>query len=103
MRSRSAQGKPGKPARARGLRNAAAAQTASAADGIGSTTRGLGTEALELRESLRDFAQFGKQTEVFETPATLDDGRTFRTVTYVNEFWTSKQRAASRLHEVSYR
>lgn len=30
-------------------------------------------------------------------------GRTRRVPTYVNEFWTAKQRAASSLHEVSYR
>src|SRR6185436_3223765 len=31
------------------------------------------------------------------------DGRTEQVETFVNEFWTSRQRAAHSLHEVSYR
>ena len=33
----------------------------------------------------------------------LADGKTATVPVFVNEFWTSKQRAASRLHEISYR
>ncbi len=47
---------------------------------------------------LREFCEFGRRTRVvaFPDPAV-------RLPVYVNEFWTSKQRAAHSLHEVSYR
>lgn len=51
-----------------------------------------------LKESLRSFCDFGARTRELE--------RTFEGVAvpyFVNEFWTSKQRAAHPLHEVSYR
>lgn len=53
----------------------------------------------ELKLELERFDAFGKesQVEVFETPAGC------RIPVYINEFWTSKQRAGSNLHEVSYR
>jgi hypothetical protein len=56
-----------------------------------------------LFDDLKAFEEFGKGTEIFETVATMPSGATARIPTYVNEFWTSKQRAASSLHEVSYR
>jgi hypothetical protein len=37
------------------------------------------------------------------TQACLDAGRTVDVPTFVNEFWTSRQRAAHSLHEISYR
>ncbi len=51
-----------------------------------------------LRE-LEHFREFGKSTVVQEIIA--DDGSTIPV--FINEFWTSKQRAASSLHEISYR
>ena len=48
--------------------------------------------------ALRDFDEFGKSTQVDEFP-----DREVQLPVYINEFWTSKQRAASSLHEVSYR
>jgi hypothetical protein len=56
-----------------------------------------------LAEQLVSFKEFGKTTQVTETAATTFGGERVRVPTYVNEFWTSKQRAASSLHEVSYR
>src|SRR2546425_4427373 len=56
-----------------------------------------------LSEQLVSFREFGKSTQVLETSATKFDGEPVRVPTYVNEFWTSKQRAASSLHEISYR
>ena len=53
------------------------------------------TEA--LRRELRAFDEFGTPTRVI---ASHDHAGI---PVYVNEFWTSRQRAASRLHEVSYR
>ena len=51
-----------------------------------------------LHGELRAFNAFGKQTDVRHFSA----GDAAVPV-YVNEFWTAKQRAANRLHEVSYR
>ncbi len=58
---------------------------------------------LPLADQLAAFKEFGKTTRVLETAATTFGGEAVLVPTYVNEFWTSKQRAASRLHEVSYR
>ena len=52
----------------------------------------------ELKAELATFAEFGTATLVGEAAA---QGLTVPQ--YVNEFWTAKQRAASSLHEVSYR
>jgi DNA methylase len=56
-----------------------------------------------LTEQVINFKEFGKRTQVLETSATKFNGEPLRVPTYVNEFWTSKQRAASSLHEISYR
>ena len=53
----------------------------------------------ELHTELSAFQEFGTETLVTETSV---DGLA-PTSTYVNEFWTSKQRAAHSLHELSYR
>jgi DNA methylase len=62
-----------------------------------------GAEPLALEADLRRFRQFGRETQVFETEIRSEGVAPLRVETFVNEFWTSKQRAASRLHEVSYR
>lgn len=64
---------------------------------------GVSLRSTSLGEQLTAFKDFGKTTQVVETPATTFSGRQLRIPTYVNEFWTSKQRAANNLHEVSYR
>ena len=51
-----------------------------------------------LHAALRAFREFGTETICTHT---LAGGVSIPT--YVNEFWTSKQRAANSLHEVSYR
>jgi len=51
-----------------------------------------------FQRELLDFDIFGKRTETFAK--SFDDQKIFY---FVNEFWTAKQRAAHRLHEVSYR
>ena len=56
-----------------------------------------------LAEQLLTFQEFGRRTRAAETTAMKSCGEEVRVPTYVNEFWTSKQRAANRLHEVSYR
>ena len=57
----------------------------------------------EFEEALRSFGEFGTSTAVSLTTAALADGSSVEVPTYVNEFWTSKQRAAHSLHEISYR
>jgi DNA modification methylase len=54
-------------------------------------------------EQLRVFREFGTDTKAIQTTAASFGGENVCVPTYVNEFWTSKQRAASSLHEVSYR
>ncbi len=56
-----------------------------------------------LSDQLIAFEGFGKTTQALETVVTLPGGAQVRVPTFVNEFWTSKQRAANSLHEVSYR
>ncbi len=55
-----------------------------------------------LKRELEDFNAFGKNTIVTSTEAATDCDRV-HIETYVNEFWTAKQRAANALHEISYR
>ena len=52
-----------------------------------------------FRAELENFRAFGKSTTV--KYQTVDSGQTITVLK--NEFWTSKQRAANSLHEVSYR
>ena len=52
----------------------------------------------EFRAEIERFRDFGKATSVLEFPDPQVD-----IPVYVNEFWTSKQRVAHSLHEVSYR
>ena len=56
----------------------------------------------DFAAELKSFREFGATTRVIETNY-QSDGASAKIPTYVNEFWTSKQRAASRLHEISYR
>ncbi len=56
-----------------------------------------------LAQDLIAFRWEGRPTAVRTTRALLPDGTVADVPTYVNEFWTSRQRAAHSLHEVSYR
>jgi hypothetical protein len=56
-----------------------------------------------LREQLSVFQDFGEATRCETTEATNPSGEQVRVETFINEFWTAKQRAASSLHEISYR
>src|SRR5262245_12089169 len=55
-----------------------------------------------IARHLADFRWDGKPTSVFTTTVALDGG-SLSLSTFVNEFWTSRQRAAHSLHEISYR
>ena len=57
------------------------------------------TSVGHFRSELEHFRAFGKSTAV--SHSAVDSGQTITVLK--NEFWTSKQRAASSLHEVSYR
>lgn len=49
---------------------------------------------MEILETIKKFAEFGTDTLVEQQE---------QVNYYINEFWTAKQRQASRLHEISYR
>ncbi|MDB6109723.1 MAG: methylase domain protein [Pedosphaera sp.] len=55
-----------------------------------------------LADELGAFHAFGKATRRIAVPYPTATG-TAEAPAFVNEFWTSKQRAANRLHEISYR
>jgi hypothetical protein len=56
-----------------------------------------------LAEELASFREFGQATRKLVTTFPAADGQTSEVPTFVNEFWTAKQRQASSLHEISYR
>lgn len=56
-----------------------------------------------LREQLAQFCEFGEETRCEKTDVTSFAGDPIQVETFINEFWTAKQRAASSLHEISYR
>ncbi|HQI76296.1 MAG TPA: DNA methyltransferase, partial [Candidatus Latescibacteria bacterium] len=54
-------------------------------------------------DDIRSFRGFGRETKVRETRSASFSGEPVSVATFVNEFWTARQRQASSLHEVSYR
>lgn len=56
-----------------------------------------------LAPILKAFRDFGTPTTEGVTEYALSENQTASLPTFVNEYWTASQRAASRLHEVSYR
>jgi len=59
--------------------------------------------AEELLQHVRDHRWHHRPTVETTTVAERPGGRVVRVPTLVNEFWTSRQRAAHSLHEISYR
>jgi hypothetical protein len=59
------------------------------------------THSSSFEDELRDFVWAGRPTVV--TGTTAAEAAPEPVTTFVNEFWTSRQRAAHSLHEVSYR
>jgi hypothetical protein len=57
----------------------------------------------DLVDELQNFRWHDRPTDRLTTRVSLDDGREIQVETFVNEFWTSRQRAAHSLHEISYR
>lgn len=58
---------------------------------------------LPIQDELAAFREFGQPTRLETTRCSLPSGETVSIPTYINEFWTAKQRAVNRLHEISYR
>lgn len=56
-----------------------------------------------LADELAGFREFGRETLRLTTRFADETGRTGEVPTFVNEFWTARQRQASSLHEISYR
>src|SRR5437868_1564005 len=56
-----------------------------------------------LAEELASFQEFGQATRKLVTIFVDAEGRSREVPTFVNEFWTAKQRQAHSLHEISYR
>lgn len=54
-------------------------------------------------ETVAHFKDFGQATRELSTRAESAQGSTVTVPTFVNEYWTARQRAANRLHEISYR
>lgn len=54
-------------------------------------------------EQVRTFSEFGKASQEIVTETHTFAGDPVCVPTFVNEFWTAKQRAAHSLHEISYR
>ncbi len=59
--------------------------------------------APQFAEDLTNFREFGKSTRRFITRFEAGQGAREEVGTFVNEFWTAKQRAGHSLHEISYR
>jgi hypothetical protein len=58
---------------------------------------------VSLADELLAFREFGEATRQLATVFIDPKGATREIPTFVNEFWTARQRQASSLHEVSYR
>src|ERR1041385_4356848 len=71
---------------------------------LGPSTPRAATQApsVDFGIELSAFHEFGTPTTIQATTVCHGDG-TVSVPTFINEFWTAKQRAAHSLHEVSYR
>jgi DNA methylase len=56
-----------------------------------------------LANELASFREFGQQTKIIGTKFADANGTARTAPTFVNEFWTARQRQGHSLHEVSYR
>ena len=66
-------------------------------------TESVSHSAADFETDLRTFRWAGKPTVVGSAVATMEDGRAVEVPTFTNEVWTSRQRVANNLHEISYR
>ena len=56
-----------------------------------------------LAEQLASFREFGEATRQIVTVSKTFSGEALEVPTFVNEFWTARQRQAHSMHEISYR
>src|SRR5438552_202946 len=56
-----------------------------------------------FQQEVADFREFGRPTRILTTEFLDSKNKKFQAPTFVNEFWTAKQRQANSLHEISYR
>jgi hypothetical protein len=56
-----------------------------------------------LAQELAEFQEFGQKTCQLVTPFLTAEGSRRKVPTFVNEFWTARQRQANAIHEISYR
>lgn len=61
------------------------------------------TPFLPIEKELAQFNEFGHSTQKSAVQCATAKGHPLSVAAFVNEFWTPKQRAASSLHEISYR
>jgi len=66
-------------------------------------SRSRWNSAHSAHDDLISFRDFGEATRKLITKGNTFDGAPLEITTYVNEFWTAKQRQANSLHEISYR
>jgi len=59
--------------------------------------------AQEFENCLKNFSEFGASTKAGCIEVNRPGEKGISTSVFINEFWTSKQRAACSLHEISYR
>lgn len=57
----------------------------------------------DFTTALAEFRYEGASTQRIKTICDAGDGRKIEVPTFVNEFWTARQRQANSLHEISYR
>jgi len=67
------------------------------------SARSPAVSGISLAEDLASFRAFGQDTRLLVTRSNTVGGDPVEVPTYVNEFWTARQRAANALHEISYR
>lgn len=56
-----------------------------------------------ITAAVSDFSEFGQTTRQLTTTFLMNTSKRGAVPSFINEFWTAKQRQASSLHEVSYR
>lgn len=56
-----------------------------------------------LAQDLAEFQEFGQKTSQRVTSFLTAEGARRKVPTFVNEFWTARQRQANAIHEISYR
>jgi hypothetical protein len=88
---------------ARKTRNANRSETATLELPLGYPPAPEPARYESLGDELAAFREFGQVTSRLVTTFLDADGNAHEVPTYVNEFWTAKQRQASSLQEISYR